>query len=54
MWSLGSRSELQAARKKLTKEIHAVTIIDDATAWPEIGQIEVKTAEHIAKKFDTL
>ena len=40
-------------KKMLQKKIHAATIIDDATAWPEIIQLEGKTAYHLALKFDS-
>ena len=39
-------------RKVLKKEIHAATMIDDATTWPEIIQLEGKSVYHLAKKFD--
>ena len=39
-------------KKTVTKEVHAVTIIDDAAGWPEIVRLEGKTAYHLAKKFD--
>ena len=39
-------------RKSMTREIHAVTMIDDATTWPEVVPLQRKTAYHLAKKFD--
>ena len=39
-------------RKSMTREIHAVTMIDDATTWPEVVPLQGKTAYHLAKKFD--
>ena len=39
-------------KKVFRKEVHAATMIDDATTWPEIIQLEGKSAYHLAKKFD--
>ena len=38
--------------KTLKRSVHAVTITDDATSWPEIEYIEEKSAKYIARKFD--
>ena len=39
-------------RKTITRQVHAVTMVDDATGWPEITQLNEKTAYHLAKKFN--
>ena len=39
-------------RKILTKKVHAITMIDDATGWPEISQLEEKKSYHLSRKFD--
>ncbi len=38
-------------RKVLTKEVHAVTTIDDATGWLEIVQLDGNTGAHLAQKL---
>ena len=40
------------SRRTVTKKVHAVTMIDDATGWPEIAQLDEKKAYHLAKRFD--
>ena len=47
--------EVQCKRpeKVMTREVHAVTVIDDATTWPEVVNLEGKTAYHLARKFDS-
>ena len=37
----------------MTREVHAVTVINDATTWPEVVNLEGKTAYHLARKFDS-
>ena len=36
----------------MKKQIFAATVIDDATTWPEVIQLEAKSAYHLARKFD--
>ena len=38
--------------KVFKKEVHTATMIDNATTWPEIIQLEGKSAYHLAKKFN--
>ena len=49
-WKIGV--QCKRPKKTVTRKVHAVTIIDDAMAWPEVVQLEAKTAYHLAKKFD--
>ena len=39
--------------KTITKQVFAVTLIDDATGWPEIEYLEEKSAFYLAKKVDS-
>ena len=39
-------------KKVVKREVHAVTMIDNATMWPEIIQLEGKLAYHLAKKIE--
>ena len=39
--------------KKIHVKVSALTMVCEATLWPEIGRIFKMTAEHIAHKFDT-
>ena len=50
-WKL--QVQCKRPKKELTREVHAVTVIDDATTWPEVVQLEGKTAYHLARKFDS-
>ena len=38
--------------KTITKEVHAVTMVDDATTWPEVAQLEGNSAYQLARHFD--
>ena len=44
--------QCQKPHKTFTRKMHAITMINDATGWPEIAQLEEKRAYHLAKKFD--
>lgn len=44
--------KVKKPKKVITKQISAATVIDDATAWPEVMQLDAKTAYHLARKFD--
>ena len=44
--------QCQKPKRTLTRDVYAVTIIDDTTGWPEIVQLDGKSVYHLAKNID--
>ena len=47
-----TKNKISYTRKTIIMSIWALTMIDEATSWPEIAQIKNKKASEIAKLVD--